>query len=308
MRLTVTLATLVFISGIVNAFCEDPSVAQSSSDSSADLKAIQAAGQAFIKAFNHRDADAIATMWDEDGDYIDETGTVYSGREAIKNEFERYFHNSYGRKVQVHPKSIRFIQPDVVLIDGTSEVDPPPPGKPVMGRFSAIRVKKDGKWLLTSVRESAVEVPSNYEHLKHLEWMLGEWVDKDESSSIYTSAVWSKNKNFIIRKFKVNLNGRIVLSGSQRVGWDPIRKQIKSWTFDSDGGVAEGYWSQKGNQWIVRKSSVLQDGRHASATNIYTIINDDSFLWESKNRIVGQEHEPDIEQVKVVRLPPAIAP
>tara|TARA_R110002111_G_scaffold191869_1_gene258157 strand:- start:46270 stop:47211 length:942 start_codon:yes stop_codon:yes gene_type:complete len=309
MKLSMSLALILFFSVAANIFSDDSEDQLASSKPDSNLAELKAANLEFVKAFNHRDANAIAGMWTEDGDYIDETGMRYAGRDAIHSEFERYFHTSYGRKINLHASSIRFLRPDIVLIDGTSEVDPAPAGKPVIGHFSAIRVKHDGKWLLTSVRESAVEVPSNYEHLKPLEWMIGEWVDQEESSSIYTSAVWSKNKNFIIRKFKVHLNERNVLSGTQRIGWDPIRKQIKSWTFDTDGGVAEGYWSHHGDQWIVQKVSVLQDGTRASATNIYTMNDDnDSFLWESKNRIVGNEPEPDIEQVKVVRLPPAIDP
>lgn len=305
MKLSVSLALIVFFSVAANIF-SDESEKQASNDLGSELAALQAANKAFVKAFNHRDANAIAAMWDEDGDYIDETGTRYTGRDAIHSEFEHYFHTSYGRKIKLHADSVRFLRPDIVLIDGTSEVDPAPAGKPVVGRFSAIRIKKDGQWLLTSVRESAEEVTSNYEHLKPLEWMIGEWVDQEESTSINTSAVWSKNKNFILRKFKVNLKGRIVLSGTQRVGWDPIRKQIKSWTFDTDGGVSEGYWSHQGNRWIVQKVGVLQDGTRASATNTYTLDGNDSFYWESKNRTVGNEQEPDIEQVQVIRLPPAI--
>lgn len=310
MKLSVSLALVLFLSVAADIFSDDSvdSASRVSNDHSSELAALKAAGQEFVKAFNQRDSDAIAAMWDEDGDYIDETGTRYVGREAIHDEFKHYFRSSYGRKIKVHANSIRFLSPEIVLIDGTSEVDPAPEGKPVIGRFSAIRIKKDGKWLLTSVRESAEEVPSNYGHLKALEWMIGEWVDQDDGMSIYTSAVWSKNKNFILRKFKVNLNDRIVLSGTQRVGWDPIRKQIKSWTFDTDGGVAEGYWSQHGNHWVVQKVGVLQDGTRATATNTYTLNENDrdSFLWKSENRMIGNVHEPDIEQVKVVRLPPVL--
>lgn len=307
MKLSVSFVFVAFLLLTTNVFTADPEK-QPVSDADSDLAALRAAGKSFIQAFNQRDANAIADMFDENGDYLDETGTLYSGREAIREEFERYFRTSYGRTIQVHVNSIRFLQPGLALIDGTSEVDPSPPGKPVIGRFSAIRVKKEGKWLLAAVRESAETVSSNYDHLKPLEWMIGEWVDQDESTRIYTSAKWSKNKNFIIRKFNVNLEGRIVLSGTQRVGWDPIRKQIKSWTFDSDGGVAEGYWSKQGKRWIVKKISVLQDGKLASATNIYTLLGNDNFLWESQNRVIGSEQEPDIEQVKVMRLPPAVAP
>ena len=34
--------------------------------------------------------------------------------------------------------------------------------------------------------------------------------------------------------------GMPVLSGTQRIGWDPLNRQFKTWIFDSEGGHAEG--------------------------------------------------------------------
>ena len=62
------------------------------------------------------------------------------------------------------------------------------------------------------------------------------------------------------------------LEGTQVIGWDPAAGTIRSWMFDSDGGFGEGTWSKKDNSWIVKFNQVLPDGRKASATNIYTLI------------------------------------
>lgn len=272
--------------------------------SESDELAIRETSRQLVEAFDQHDAAAIGALWAEDGDYIDETGEVYSGREAIMDEFDRYFTRNQGRTLRLCVDSIRFITPEVAIVDGTSEVDPPPDGAPVVGRFTSMRVKRDGKWLCAAVRESAVDIPSNYEHLRPLEWMVGEWLDEDEGASIRTSVGWSRNKNFLIRQFTVNTTDRPIMSGTQRVGWDSDRQQIKSWVFDSAGGTGEGYWLVDGDRWVVRSSASLRDGSPASATHIVTKIDDDTFTWQSRNRVIAGEAQPDVEEVRVVRLPP----
>jgi hypothetical protein len=189
-------------------------------------------------------------------------------------------------------------------VDGISEVDPPPEGPPVLGRYTAVRVKRGGKWLVSAVRETAVELPSHYQHLEELAWMVGRWLDEDESGSVRTSVRWGENKNFLVREFTVRLGDRPVLSGTQRIGWDPQRRQIRSWVFDSEGGRGEGLWIRDGDRWIVRATAVLADGSEGSATNIITRIDDDTFTWQSVNRVVDGQPEPDVEEVTVIRLPP----
>ena len=274
--------------------------------SESEEQAVRETSRQLIEAFNQHDAKAIGQLWTDDGDYVDETGTVTSGREAIVEEFEGYFARNKGRTLRVYVDSIRFITPEVAIVDGTSEVDPPPEGAPVIGRYTSFRVKREGKWLLAAVRESDVDVPSNYEYLRPLEWMVGEWLDADEDVSVRTSVRWGKNKNFLIREFTVKIADRPVMSGTQRVGWDPDRQQIKSWVFDSDGGVSEGYWIQDGDQWIVRSSGELRDGGDASATHVITTIDDDTFTWQSVNRVIDGEAQPDVHEVRVIRLPPNV--
>ena len=82
-----------------------------------------------------------------------------------------------------------------------------PGEEPVDSEFTAVRVKRDGKWLLDRLSEVEKEKapPSNYEHLKELEWMIGSWHDDDPRPAveIQTDCAWTKNKNFITRAFAV---------------------------------------------------------------------------------------------------------
>ena len=52
--------------------------------------------------------------------------------------------------------------------------------------------------------------------------MIGTWVDQDEQSRIETTSTWTKNQNFITRKFAISVAGQSDLSGVQMIGWDPV--------------------------------------------------------------------------------------
>lgn len=104
----------------------------------------------------------------------------------------------------------------------------------------------------------------------------------------------------------VNINfGNLFLSaaleGTQVVGWDPIESRIRSWTFDSEGGFGEGHWIQDGNRWLVKTSYVLASGERASALNVFTYVDQNTFRWQSIDREIAGELQPNIPEVTVVR-------
>ncbi len=117
------------------------------------------------------------------------------------------------------------------------------------------------------------------------------------------SCQWSEDGNYLLRKFVVTMAGETVLDTEQRLGWDPLSKKIKSWSFDSDGGTGEGYWTEIEGRWIVKTTAVLPDGQTASATVVYQPIDDDQFLMRGLDRIVGDGYAPDFEAT-IVKKPP----
>jgi len=140
------------------------------------------------------------------------------------------------------------------------------------------------------------------EPLEALEWMVGAWVDKGDDTTIVTKCSWTKNRKFLKRSFELKTDGKVTLHGDQIVGFDPLANQIRSWTFDSEGGIGEGVWIQDGNRWLVKSSFVLADGSRASSLNVYTYVDDDTFRWQSTNREIAGELQPSIPEVTVVRL------
>ena len=125
--------------------------------------------------------------------------------------------------------------------------------------------------------------------------MVGEWVDEASESVVRVHCGWSEDGNFLIRSFTVKRQGKTVMSVTQRIGWDPVARQFRSWEFDSEGGFGEGKWSRDGDRWVVKHTGVRPEGTTASATNIMSRVRPDLVRWVSTDRVIGDESLPDDE-------------
>jgi uncharacterized protein (TIGR02246 family) len=272
-------------------------------DQAEDEASIRKNAEAFVVAYNKRDAKALAAMWSPEAVYLDpSTGDSVVGREAIEKLFAETLADLGDAKLEVEVKSIEFVSPNVAIENGTARVIRPN-AKPEETSYTAVDVKRDGKWLLDRISEvePPAPPPSNYEHLKELEWMIGSWIDQDGRATIQTDCEWAKNRNFMTRSFAVAVGDQVNMAGMQIIGWDPVAKQIRSWVFDSDGGFSEGKWTRKDNRWLIEKVGTLADGRKTSAVNIVTYIDDNSCTWQSTNREVDGDILPNVDEVLVVR-------
>ena len=279
-------------------------------DQAEEEAAIRKIDDAYVEAYNKHDAKALAEMWSPEAVYVDpETGEEAVGREEIEKEFADTFEGLKDAKLEIDVESIKFLSPNVAIESGTARILRPNE-EPDESTYSALFVKRDGNWLLDRVTEDQPPAepappPSNYEHLKDLEWMVGSWIDNDEDGdvTIQTDCNWAKNKNFMTRSFAVVIGDQVNMAGMQIVGWDPVAKQIRSWVFDSDGGFAEGKWTRKGDRWLIQQTGTLSDGSKSSAVNIMKQIDNDSFTWQSVQRSVNGDILPDVDEVTVVRKP-----
>jgi uncharacterized protein (TIGR02246 family) len=261
------------------------------------------AAEALVDAFNKGDAKAMAACWTPDGDYITQSGKLLQGRPAIEEAFRAYFAENKGMKLRIDVDSIRFPTPDTAIKDGTVEVIPPDGAPPAITRFSNFQVNKGGQWSLVSVREAPFVPPSNFDQLRVLDWMLGNWASdaaKGEVSRI--SCNWSAGQNFIESAYSVAFKDVYLSSGTQKIAWDGAAKKIRSWSFDADGGFGEGTWSKDGDKWVVKFNSVLQDGKKLTATNVVTRVDANTIIWQSKDRSLDGKALPDSEAVQLKRV------
>jgi uncharacterized protein (TIGR02246 family) len=294
--------------------------------------AIRANVDAFVKAYNAGDAKAVAALFTPEGQLINENDQTTQGRDAIEHAFAAVFTASPKGHVDVHVGSIRVFGSALAVETGTTSVVDKPGADPDVTHYTVVHMKSlDGKWQMAFARDTSVSqdentaspsepvaaqgakeaaaAPANatgsasYEKLKPLAWMIGNWIDEGEESVVISSCKWSADRNFLLQNVEVRREGRDALTIRQRIGWDPIARQIRAWVFDSNGGFGESYWRQSGHSWRAIKTGVGPDGVRSSSVDIMTPNGKDAYTWQSVDRVAGMQKLPPLE-VKVVRKPP----
>lgn len=265
--------------------------------------AITKTAQAFVEAFGKGDAEALAAFWTPEGDYRDLDGRVLKGRKAIAADYADFFAENKGLTLRIEVSSVRFPTPDTAIEDGVTSVLSPQGDPPSRANYTNFLVKRDGRWLLSSVRESPYIPPGNYEHLRPLEWVIGEWADDVKEGHVGKVAFeWTPDQNYILETRAVEVKGMPLDNGSQRIGWDPAAKLIRSWNFESDGGFGEGTWTKEGDQWVVKMNSVLQSGSRMTGTVTVTRIDPDTITWQGKDQQLDGKAIPDTPVIKMKRI------
>ncbi len=268
-----------------------------------DMQAIRTAAADYKAALDRGDGAALAALWTPDGDIIDEQGRVLNGRETV-GRIVKPTDGSPPLQFKIAETSLRFVTADVAIEDGTVEIMLP--GVPVglKGRFSATWTRQDGGWKLAGLRESRIDGGQALT-LPDLDWMVGDWIVLDEGGTgqrgvdrpaIEVTVRWNPTRTFLLRDMKISPAGgaegaeTLAMHVTQRIGWDPLSRQIRSWVFSSDGGHGEAVWSRDGQSWVARATSVLPDGTQTSSLNIYTYDGKDRCTWRSIPTHVGSEH------------------
>jgi uncharacterized protein (TIGR02246 family) len=278
-------------------------VDESRQGQSEDEKAIRAVDDVFVRDYNRGDSKALAALFTEDAEVVEADGPRYRGRDLIEKGLADTFAASKGAKIAFEIEAIRFPNPDVAEEEGRSVVTPEK-GAPVSRLYTVLYVKRDGHWLISGVREEPDPLVRPHDRLKDLEWMVGEWVDEAPDSVARFDCRWSEDGNFLIRSFTLKWAGKSVMTGTQRIGWDPLARQFRSWEFDSEGGFGEGRWSRDGDRWVVKHTAVRPEGTTVSATNIMTRVRPDMVRWVSIDRVLGDESVPVDDAYVLVRVPP----
>ncbi len=269
-----------------------------------DEKAIRATFDTFAQAYQTGDAKTLANLFTPEGEAVDAEGGILHGRDNLLQHYTSEFAAGPGDKIKATIESVTFLDANLARSSGVSEITPRGEGAPHTSRFHGIHLRSDGRWLLASIRELPSPELTAREHLKQLEWLVGDWVEESPNAIVYNSFQWSEDKSVLHRTFSLQVKGKAAINGTQRIGWDPLTKQIKSWLFDSRGGYGDALWVREGNQWMIKATGVRNDGRVATATQILTYINNDRLQWKSIDRTLGQDAEPDILEITMSRKPP----
>lgn len=129
-----------------------PSFAEQPNGDPADERALRESHREFVAAYNKGDVAALAAFYTPDADFVGIHGETYHGRDQIKEHMANFLAHDKGAQLKSPFGALRFITPHVAIADRTEELTPPVRGEPGRLHTTVVYVKRDGKWLQTSVR------------------------------------------------------------------------------------------------------------------------------------------------------------
>lgn len=220
------------------------------------VKAIDAAREATLKAFNSGDSAGLAAMFLEDGEVVDENGTVTETRAEIEALFRRFFEKFPKVTLEMEVTDARAVGDEVVIEEGIRRITADQAAAAAQVRYVAVRTKQGDAWPIASYREFADDpLPTAAEMLAPLDWLVGEWVDESPEGNTKISYQWSEDGNFLLGEYNLSVAGQAAAKSVQRIGWDPVEGELRSWTFDSDGGFSEGEWLATDDGWLMKSKA-----------------------------------------------------
>ncbi|MGB1929841.1 MAG: YybH family protein [Mariniblastus sp.] len=264
-----------------------------------DRRSIEAVISSYESAFNTKNIETLVSHWSAEGVYASPISGTTTGRAAMRQQFEVLFAGSPSINISLETDSIKFISPNVALEQGRATVFTKD-GQTSQSDYDVVFVKQKDKWLIDRVSETEPEtVNSSYAELKRLEWLIGQWTATAPGHRIEYTCQWTVNQNFISRKFTVtDASNKTIASGLQMIGWDTNAKLIRSWLFDSDGGLIRGTWHPGENQWTVQSVASFADGGSGSFSGVFDLHENGEHSWKKINRVIDGQLMPNIESIR----------
>jgi uncharacterized protein (TIGR02246 family) len=292
----------VLVVGVFSLRQQPPAHAQPPADNvdKADRDAILETGNVFSQDFEKGDAKACAAHWTERGEYHDDKGINLRGRAEIEKAFAEVFKTKPKSQIKVDVASIRFPSKDTAIEEGILMNVSDGPELPTSTFYRVWHVREGGKWKIALTREWG----GDQDRLEDLAWLAGTWKATVKDQEITLKYSWDRTKPFMNGSFTKKKDGKVVASGTLKIGFDITKGRLHSWHFDDDGGHGESLWSRDGDRWVLDSTGVLVDGTATASLNLLTRINSRELLIRSIDRVIGGERQPDTLPIKVTRVEP----
>ena len=264
-----------------------------------DREAIRKTAREFADAYDKGDAKAIAALWTEKGEYLDDSGDAIVGGEAIEKAYATFFSERPKAKIETRIYSIRFPTNDLAIEEGILRNVPKGNALPTSTEYSTSHVRDGGAWKIAVSREWGAD----FDRLEDLEWLLGSWTGSTNGKTTALSFEREPKAGIIVGQISQRSGDKIVTSGTIRIAIDPERRQIRSWHFDDDGSHGQCLWIRDGNRWLLDSIGVLGDGAMTESVNVLVRAGKDAISVQSIERFVNGEPLPDTTPVRLTRAP-----
>jgi hypothetical protein len=157
----------------------------------------------------------------------------------------------------------------------------------------------------TVVGQAEAQPPSNYEHLKSVEWIVGTFeakgkaqdgipgvVDEGEDITFRLEFEWTLKKSAMVGEITIASKNGVYMRHRGMLGWNAADEQIVSGGFDSLGGMGVAQWNKDENGWKLKTMGALGNGTKTAGTLIFSDISDTGFTVQGiDNKHDGVEQE-----------------
>lgn len=266
-----------------------------------DRRAIDQLTGDLIRAFDKRDAAALAAHWTEGGEFLRNDSAPVRGRSEIEKGYAELFKTLKGKpRLDIRTDAVRFPSADMALSQVTLRLKNDA-GEVVASSWQdTVLIREGGRWKMAVVREWDRDVGLDVS-LKDLEWLVGTWRAVTKDREVTITYEWGPNRTFIRGGFTVKEGDKAVQSGTEVIGKDNAEGVIRSWVFQSDGGFGDGIWAREGKKWTVDVHGVGADGRKLTATTVYVHVDPTTLTWQAVNQALNGVPVADTPPIKVTK-------
>ena len=156
---------------------------------------------------------------------------------------------------------------------------------------------------------------SSYEHLKGLEWLVGQWEgefvlpdgvpelgsagDKVHSKVGFR---WMHDKNFLVFTGTDTVDGRVINSNRETTAWDSTSKKLVHTIFGANGFHGRGEWSGSGFNWNLKWTVQGPDSTRYAGNSTHKRIDENSYIWQMTGLTQNGKKIPDWPAVTYKRV------
>ncbi len=165
----------------------------------------------------------------------------------------RIVRRTSGSKITIQVDSLRFLGPETALEEGraTISVGSAAEGRAHRGPHHASPPKE------SAARMCFAAIPAHHcsplTASRNWEWLVGDMGQrKSGRGERFHCLHVGQGRQLPRSRFTMKMQGRPVLGDAADLGRDPLKRQFKTWIFDSEGGHGEGYFTHNGNQWVIK--------------------------------------------------------
>jgi len=163
--------------------------------------------------------------------------------------------------------------------------------------------------VLSGDRLSIQLTPSNYQHLRAVNFLTGDWfregqTNEGEPYRIDINYEWGSNGNFIHGSWAFKNNGITWMSGNSTLYWDAIKEEIVKVGFDRRGNHYKSVLSvdEKGQVTELR-TSTNQEGEEAELGFVIKRINNKSYTRQRMSINTAGALEAVGQESTIMRVP-----